>query len=104
MTAAPFQSRMRFFSSEKTRLHKPFFLSFLVGSILLAVSSVHALGVYEWRGNVSNQWSNANNWFPAVVPGPSDYAVFADTHSHPCLINVNATLDTLYTNPGYTGT
>jgi hypothetical protein len=60
-----------------------------------------------WIGGGGNSnWSNANNWAPAAVPGPSDLALFDPA----CVTSANATVDTNQTvgsvtiKSGYAGT
>jgi len=55
-------------------------------------------------GGMDSNWTNPQNWFPNVVPGPQDHAIFNNTSTNPSTVNevfggtiANLTVDTTYT-------
>jgi hypothetical protein len=47
--------------------------------------SASAFAAHTWTGAANNQWTNAANWFPAVVPAAGDSVVIPPTPTPPVL-------------------
>jgi hypothetical protein len=58
---------------------------------------------FVWDGGgTNNNWSEAANWSGDIVPGQNDHAVFNNTSSKPCTIDIPATVASLSVRTGST--
>ena len=92
-------------SSTKAQAHPairsrtPFIVLAAAGLAVLAPLA-HAQSTMEWASPVSGDFSEAANWFPAVVPGPMDTAVLGG--AGPYIVTQDVTVELaelLLTNP-----
>lgn len=92
-------------SSTKARAHpairsrSPFTVLAAAGLAGLAPLA-HAQSTMEWASPVTGDFSEAANWFPAIVPGPMDTAVLGGTERYVVTQDVSVELaELLLTNP-----